>query len=105
MNRETAAVLAGLWLPFWRNLVELGDIVYLPYMLLVFPFSLAGIDIRMGLSRALTGLGLLIFVLGILAWFYAGLQRKGTAWEIRDRQASCSPPAYPQFFSYVGENC
>lgn len=71
--------LAGLWLPFWGNLVKLGDIVYLPYMLLVFPFSLAGIDIRMGLSRALTDLGLLIFVLGILAWFYARLQRKGTA--------------------------
>lgn len=71
--------LAGLWTPFWGNLVKLGDIAYLPYMSLVFPFSLVGIDVRMGLARMLTDLGLLIFVLGILAWFYARFQRKGTA--------------------------
>lgn len=71
--------LAGLWTPFWGNLVKLGDIVYLPYMSLVFPFSLAGIDIRMSLARLLTDLGLLIFVLGILAWFYARFQRERMA--------------------------
>lgn len=72
-------VLAGLWSPFWGNLVKLGDIAYLPYISLVYPFSLAGIDIRMGLARLLTDLGLLIFVLGIMAWFYARFQQKGTA--------------------------
>jgi hypothetical protein len=95
LNRKTATALAGLRLPFQGNLVKLGDNVYLPYMLVVFPFSLAGIDIRMSLSRALTDLGLLIFVLGILAWIYARLQRKGTAQEIRYRQANYSPPACP----------
>jgi protein-S-isoprenylcysteine O-methyltransferase Ste14 len=72
-------VLAGLWLPFWGDLVKLGDVVYLPYMLLVFPFSLAGVDIRFVLANAFINLGLTIFALGILAWFYARLRRKATA--------------------------
>ena len=72
-------VLAGLWLPFWGNLVKLGDVVYLPYMMLVYPFSLAGVDIRAALANTLINLGLTIFALGILAWFYARLRRKATA--------------------------
>jgi protein-S-isoprenylcysteine O-methyltransferase Ste14 len=72
-------VLAGLWLPFWGNLVKLGDVVYLPYMMLVYPFSLVGVDIRAVLANLLINLGLTIFALGILAWFYARLRRKETA--------------------------
>jgi protein-S-isoprenylcysteine O-methyltransferase Ste14 len=72
-------VLKALWVPFWGNLVKLGDIAYLPYMILVYPFSLIGIDVREDLAHLLENLGLLVFVLGVLAWFYARLQRKGTA--------------------------
>jgi protein-S-isoprenylcysteine O-methyltransferase Ste14 len=72
-------VLTALWLPFWGNLVKLGDVAYLPYMVLVYPFSLAGVDLRRFLAGAFASLGLLIFVLGVLAWFYARLQKKGTA--------------------------
>lgn len=72
-------ILTALWVPFWGDLVKLGDIVYLPYMILVYPFSLAGIDIRKSLAGLFISLGLLIFILGVLAWFYARVRRKVTA--------------------------
>ena len=72
-------VLTALWLPFWGDLVKVGDIAYLPYMALVYPFSLMGIDLRRFLAGTFASLGLLIFVLGVLAWFYARFQKKGTA--------------------------
>ena len=72
-------VLTALWLPFWGDLVKLGDIAYLPYMALVYPFSLMGIDLRRFLAGTFASLGLLIFVLGVLAWFYARFQKNGTA--------------------------
>jgi protein-S-isoprenylcysteine O-methyltransferase Ste14 len=72
-------VLTALWLPFWGNLVKLGDIAYLPYMILVYPFSLVGVDVRRFLVGTFASVGLLIFVLGVLAWFYARFQKRGTA--------------------------
>lgn len=72
-------ILSALWLPFWGKFVHLGDIAYLPYMMLVYPFSLIGVDSRMFLAGLLISIGLLIFVLGIVAWFYARFQSKGTA--------------------------
>jgi protein-S-isoprenylcysteine O-methyltransferase Ste14 len=72
-------ILKVLWLPFWGDWVKLGDIAYLPYMLLVYPLSLLGVDIRRPLAYFLTDAGLLIFALGVLAWLYARLRRKGTA--------------------------
>jgi protein-S-isoprenylcysteine O-methyltransferase Ste14 len=72
-------ILTALWAPFWGDLVRLGDVAYLPYMVLVYPFSLAGVDIRRSLAGLFITLGLLVFVLGVLAWFYARVQRKGTA--------------------------
>jgi protein-S-isoprenylcysteine O-methyltransferase Ste14 len=72
-------VLTALWVPFWGNLVKLGDIAFLPYMALVYPFSLAGVDIRQFLAGCTASSGLLIFVLGVLAWFQARVQKKGTA--------------------------
>ncbi len=70
-------ILKALWLPFWGDLVKLGDIVYLPYMTLVYPFALIGIDIRRPLAYLVQDLGLLIFLLGTLAWFYARFRKKG----------------------------
>ena len=72
-------ILTSLWLPFWGDLVRLGDIAYLPYILLVYPFSLFGLDIRRFLAGVFASLGVLVFVLGVLAWFYARFQKKGTA--------------------------
>lgn len=72
-------VLTALWAPLWGDAVRLGDVAYLPYMVLVYPMSLIGIDIRQALAGLLVSLGLLLFVLGVLAWFYARFQKRGMA--------------------------
>jgi protein-S-isoprenylcysteine O-methyltransferase Ste14 len=72
-------ILTVLWVPFWGDLVKLGDISYLPYMVVVYPASLAGVDIRRTVAYVASDVGLLILILGVLAWFYARFQKKGTA--------------------------
>jgi protein-S-isoprenylcysteine O-methyltransferase Ste14 len=72
-------VLTALWGPFWGDLVRLGDVAYVPYLAVVYPLSLIGLDIGHALAGLLVSVGLLIFVLGVLAWFYARFQKKGTA--------------------------
>jgi protein-S-isoprenylcysteine O-methyltransferase Ste14 len=72
-------VLTALWTPFWGDLVKLGDIAYLPYMILVYPFSIVGMDIRRYLTGLFIALGLLVFIMGVFAWLYAHFQKKGTA--------------------------
>jgi protein-S-isoprenylcysteine O-methyltransferase Ste14 len=70
--------LAGLgilrveWLPFGisENVLRLGDIVYVPYMIPVYLFELGNIDIRLGLAYFAIGAGLFIFTLGTITWFY-----------------------------------
>ncbi|MCW4021227.1 MAG: DUF1295 domain-containing protein [Candidatus Bathyarchaeota archaeon] len=67
-------ILRILWIPFWDasktfSILKLGDIVYLPYMIPVYPFALAGVDIRVLLSHGVVGAGLLVFFLGTVAWF------------------------------------
>jgi protein-S-isoprenylcysteine O-methyltransferase Ste14 len=72
-------VLTALWTPFWGDLVRLGDIVYLPYVALVYPLSLMNLDIRVPLAGLFISLGLLVFILGVFAWFYARFKKKETA--------------------------
>lgn len=72
-------MLRALWLPFWGPLLKLGDVALLPYVILVYPFALIGVDIRRALAFLAIGAGLLVFLLGTLAWFYARFQRRGTA--------------------------
>jgi len=71
-----------LWLPFLDvsfNLFRLGDIINLPYKILLGLCSLTGFGRWLNLSYVITGLGLLIFFLGTLTWFYARTQKKGVA--------------------------
>ncbi len=79
--------LAGLgilrvpFIPFWDpnvNLMNFGDISYLPYMALVYPFWLARVDIRETLAWIAIGVGLFIFVLGTVTWFYGKAQKRST---------------------------
>jgi protein-S-isoprenylcysteine O-methyltransferase Ste14 len=72
-------VLTAVWGPFWGDLIRLGDVAYVPYMILVYPLSLAGMDVRQSLASLFISLGLLIFILGVLAWFYAQFEKKRTA--------------------------
>jgi protein-S-isoprenylcysteine O-methyltransferase Ste14 len=89
-------VVTVLWAPFWGELVRLGDIVYLPYMAVVYPASLLGVDIRITIAALFADLGLAIFILGVLAWFYARLQEKDTAdfWLYRYTR-------HPQYLGWV----
>src|SRR3972149_4414344 len=79
--------LAGLgilrvpFIPFWDpsvNLMSFGDISYLPYMALVYPFWRGGVDIREVLAWIAIGIGLFIFVLGTITWFYGKAQKRKT---------------------------
>jgi len=72
-------ILRVLWLPFWdlsTSLLKLGDIIYLPYMILVYPFALVQLDIRVLLAYLAIGSGLLIFLLGTITWFYGKSERR-----------------------------
>ena len=95
--------LAGLgilritWVPFWEiNLVNLGDIAYLPYMILTYPFALAGFDIRMPFTLIVTGLGFLIFLLGTIAWFFGKMEKTETVtfWIYKFSR-------HPQYLGYI----
>jgi len=97
--------LAGLgilrvpFIPFWDptvNLMNLGDVSYLPYMALVYPFWLGGIDIRMWIAWVAVGLGLFIFVLGTIAWFYGKVQKTATVdfWVYRYSR-------HPQYLGFI----
>jgi protein-S-isoprenylcysteine O-methyltransferase Ste14 len=97
--------LAGLgilrvpFIPFWDpnvNLINFGDISYLPYMALVYPFWLAGVDIREILAWIAIGVGLLIFVLGTITWFYGKVQKRKTVdfWIYRYSR-------HPQYLGFI----
>ena len=97
--------LAGLgilrvpFIPFWDpsvNLMNFGDISYLPYMALVYPFWRAGVDIRDALAWIVIGVGLLIFLLGTIAWFYGKIQKRKTVdfWIYRYTR-------HPQYLGFI----
>jgi protein-S-isoprenylcysteine O-methyltransferase Ste14 len=97
--------LAGLgilrvpFIPFWdpgTNLMAFGDVSYLPYVALVYPFWLGGIDIREALAWVAIGLGLFIFVLGTITWFYGRVQKRNTVdfWIYRYSR-------HPQYLGFI----
>ena len=97
--------LAGLgilrvpFIPFWDssvNLMNFGDISYLPYMALVYPFWLGRIDIREVLAWVAIGTGLFIFVLGTIAGFYGKAQKRKTVdfWIYRYSR-------HPQYLGFI----
>lgn len=89
-------VLTAVWRPFWGSWVKLGDVVYVPYMILVYPLSLLGVDARMDVAYLPFRLGLVLFCLGTVAWFYARFRRQGTAdfWVYRFSR-------HPQYLGWI----
>jgi protein-S-isoprenylcysteine O-methyltransferase Ste14 len=97
--------LAGLgilrvpFIPLWDpsvNLMNFGDISYLPYIAVVYPLWLVGVDIRMAISWVAVGLGLFIFFLGTITWFYGKVQRRKTVdfWIYRYTR-------HPQYLGFI----
>ena len=83
--------LAGLgilrvpWMPIWDasfDLLKLGDIAYLPYMIVVYPLSLvfgppsSEVDFRKIIGICLVAFGLFIFLLGTITWLYGKYHKK-----------------------------
>ncbi len=72
-------MLRVIWMPIldisyrWLNL---GDIAYLPYMVLVYPPALVGVDIRTHVIWFFMGAGLFLFIAGVFMWLHSYAQRK-----------------------------
>jgi len=80
--------LAGLgamrivWMPILDisyDILRLGDIAFLPYMITVYLPALVGIDITKIIPYIIMGSGILIFILGTQAWMFARFNKKGVA--------------------------
>jgi len=72
-------ILRVAWIPFWNPaLIRLGDIAYLPYMAIVYPYSLVGLDVRNAVAYLCVGIGFFLFVLGMAAWLYGKASRRRT---------------------------
>jgi len=92
-------LLRTLWLPITDvsfDLLRLGEIVYAPYAIIVYLAAVIGVDWRDPLPYVIMGIGILIFLLGILAWFVTRLQRKQTAdfWVYRFSR-------HPQYLGWI----
>jgi protein-S-isoprenylcysteine O-methyltransferase Ste14 len=80
--------LAGLgilrvgWLPFLDisfQILEMGNVIYLPYWMLMWFFGLFDWYAHTFLSYFFMGLGSVLFVWGVLAWFQARFQDQSIA--------------------------
>ena len=82
------SMLAGLgllrvvWLPIidhYPDLLRLGHVALVPYLVTVYVPALAGIDLRVPLIHGLLGAGILLFTAGTFAWFRARFQGRSIA--------------------------
>ena len=80
--------LAGLgamrivWMPILdisHDILRLGDIAYLPYMIIVYLPAILRIDISTIIPYIIMACGMLIFILGTQAWMFARFNKKGVA--------------------------
>jgi len=92
-------LLRVVWMPILdvsTDILKLGDISYVPYMVMVYTPALAGFDVRGWLSWLVMGIGMVLFTLGLVAWFYARIAEKGTAdfWTYRFSR-------HPQYLGWI----
>jgi len=77
-------ILRVMWLPFWDSdpiLLKLGDVSYIPYWIVLCPFSLVGTArfahmVAHYLAYVAVGAGLLVFCMGTFTWFYGKMEKK-----------------------------
>ncbi|MBN2416369.1 HEAT repeat domain-containing protein [bacterium] len=73
------AFLRFLWLPFLDisfDVMSLGSVALLPYDWLLKLFEMIGINLWNELPFIITGLGLLIFLLGVIAWMQGRVEKR-----------------------------
>jgi protein-S-isoprenylcysteine O-methyltransferase Ste14 len=95
-------VLKVLWLPFWDqpiNLLHLGDIAFVPYMIPTYLSALGGLDahaIAVFLAVGVWVAGFSIFLLGTIAWLYGKVvkQKIVTFWIYKYSR-------HPQYLGYI----
>jgi protein-S-isoprenylcysteine O-methyltransferase Ste14 len=76
------AVLRVVWLPILDvspELLALGDVVYLPYAVAVYPLVVAGWDVRDVVPWMVMGVGSAVFVVSTLAWLIARYEQRDVA--------------------------
>lgn len=76
------AILRVVWLPILdvsHEILSLGDVVYLPYAVVVYPLVNLGLDIRDQIPWPVMGLGAGIFVASTVAWMTARFEGRGVA--------------------------
>jgi protein-S-isoprenylcysteine O-methyltransferase Ste14 len=72
-------ILRAVWLPLidiYPEILRLGDIVYVPVLPILIPMAFFGPDPFI-LWLSVTLAGLVIFLLGIVTWFYAKFEGRG----------------------------
>jgi protein-S-isoprenylcysteine O-methyltransferase Ste14 len=97
-------ILRFMWLPFWDvspAILNLGDIVYLPYLVIIYLFTTVfGGQVAPSLSDLLAyaaiSLGLMMFCFGTFTWLYGKLEGKRTLnfWAYRYSR-------HPQYFGFL----
>jgi HEAT repeat protein/protein-S-isoprenylcysteine O-methyltransferase Ste14 len=74
--------LRFLWLPFLDisfDVMRLGDIILLPYKWILDGAALLGINIYRQLPFIITGIGIFLFLMGVLAWMAGRIRKKEVA--------------------------
>jgi len=72
-------ILRVLWMTFFDitpELLKLGDIIYVPAIIIMYLFRPLGLDVRIPLSFLFMALGLLILFLGVSAWTFGKIAGK-----------------------------
>jgi len=75
-------MLRVIWLPFLDisfDVMQLGNIIFLPYQWLLDFFTMFGIYLHNILPYIFIGIGLLFFIQGTLTWFYTRYQKNKVA--------------------------
>ena len=75
-------ILRVMWLPFWDSsstLLKLGDITYIPYWIVKYPFIFLGTATTLMVSNLIAyfiiAIGLLIFCTGTVTWLYGKYEK------------------------------
>ena len=72
-------ILRIVWAPLWDvspDLLKLGDVVYVPAILLVYLFNLCGLDVRVPLSFLFIASGLLTFFMAVFTRIFGKIKGK-----------------------------